>query len=119
MASIDKGSDFCVEASLFKTAAKLWGSMAPTDCEPTALNPIILNRISNCFEPKRRQSLAKNLELTDVWNERLCEQTDRESQEQHLSQLRACPEETSVGKAIDMGLGAITDKRLRCFRATI
>lgn len=45
MASIDNGSDFGIEAALFKAADKLRSNMEPSDCKHVALGLIFLKHI--------------------------------------------------------------------------
>ena len=107
MAKDGTGSDPAFEASLFKAADKLRGSMEPSDYKHVALGLIFLRHISGTFEAQRESLLAEypdDIEDPDAY---LAENVFWVPQEARWSHLQASAKQPSIGKLIDEAMMAI------------
>ncbi|MEI6799707.1 MAG: class I SAM-dependent DNA methyltransferase [Pseudomonadota bacterium] len=105
MANAD--SDLGFEASLFKAADKLRGSMEPSDYKHVALGLIFLRHISGTFEAKRASLLAEYPEEAEDPDAYLAENIFWVPQEARWSHLQANAKQPSIGKLIDEAMMAI------------
>ena len=95
------GGDLGFEASLFKAADKLRGSMEPSDYKHVALGLIFLRHISGSFEAKRQALLAEYPEGAEDPDEYLAENVFWVPAEARWSHLQANAKQPSIGKLID------------------
>jgi type I restriction enzyme M protein len=101
------GGDLGFEASLFKAADKLRGSMEPSDYKHVALGLIFLRHISGSFEAKRQALLAEFPDEAEDPDAYLMENVFWVPQEARWSHLQANAKQPSIGKLIDEAMMAI------------
>ena len=101
------GGDLGFEASLFKAADKLRGSMEPSDYKHVALGLIFLRHISGSFEAKRQALLRDYPEGAEDPDEYLAENVFWVPQEARWSHLQANAKQPTIGKMIDEAMMAI------------
>ena len=107
MALTENGSDFGIEASLFKTADKLRGSMEPSDYKHVVLGLIFLKHISDGFEAKHQELLSGYPEGAEDPDEYLADNIFWVPQEARWSHLQANAKQPTIGKLIDEAMIAI------------
>ncbi len=105
MANAD--SELGFEASLFKAADKLRGSMEPSDYKHVALGLIFLRHISGTFEAKHESLLADYPEEAEDRDAYLAENIFWVPQDARWSHLQANAKQPSIGKLIDEAMMAI------------
>lgn len=101
------GGDLGFEASLFKAADKLRGSMEPSDYKHVALGLIFLRHISGSFEAKRQALLQEYPEGAEDPDEYLAENVFWVPPEARWSHLQANAKQPTIGKLIDEAMIAI------------
>lgn len=101
------GGDLGIEASLFKAADKLRGSMEPSDYKHVALGLIFLRHISGSFEAKRQALMQEYPEGAEDPDEYLAENVFWVPPEARWSHLQANAKQPSIGKLIDEAMMAI------------
>jgi type I restriction enzyme M protein len=111
------GGDLGFEASLFKAADKLRGSMEPSDYKLVALGLIFLRHISGSFEAKRQSLLDEYPEGAEDPDAYLAENVFWVPQEARWSHLPANAKQPSIATqwlwtynndCPNMGIGGIT-----------
>lgn len=101
------GGDLGFEASLFKAADKLRGSMEPSDYKHVALGLIFLRHISGSFEAKRQSLLQEYPEGAEDPDEYTAENIFWVPAEARWSHLQASAKQPNIGKLIDEAMMAI------------
>jgi len=103
----NEGANLGFEAELFKAADKLRGSMEPSDYKHVVLGLIFLKHISDSFEDRRSELLAKNpdeVEDRDAYTE---ENVFWLPKGARWAKLRANAKQPNVGRLIDDAMVAI------------
>lgn len=95
------------EASLFKAADKLRGSMEPSDYKHIALGLIFLRHISGAFEAKRQALLDEYPDEAEDPDAYLAENVFWVPPEARWSHLQANAKQPSIGRQIDEAMMAI------------
>ena len=101
------GGDLGFEASLFKAADKLRGSMEPSDYKHVALGLIFLRHISGSFEAKRQSLLQEYPEGAEDPDEYTAENVFWVPAEARWTHLQANAKQPTIGKMIDEAMIAI------------
>lgn len=101
------GGDLGFEASLFKAADKLRGSMEPSDYKHVALGLIFLRHISGSFEAKRQALLEEYPEGAEDPDEYTAENVFWVPAEARWTHLQANAKQPNIGKLIDEAMMAI------------
>ncbi len=101
------GGDLGFEASLFKAADKLRGSMEPSDYKHVALGLIFLRHISGSFEAKRQALLEEYPEGAEDPDEYTAENVFWVPAEARWTHLQANARQPNIGKLIDEAMMAI------------
>ncbi len=95
------------EAELFKAADKLRGNMEPSDYKHVVLGLIFLKHISDSFEAKHAELLAKYPEGAEDRDEYLADNIFWVPQSARWSHLQANARQPNIGKIIDDAMLAI------------
>ena len=95
------------EAELFRAADKLRGNMEPSDYKHVALGLIFLKHISDSFEAKHTELLAKYPEGAEDPDEYAAENVFWVPKESRWSHLQASAKQPGIGKLIDEAMLAI------------
>lgn len=109
------GGDLGFEASLFKAADKLRGSMEPSDYKHVALGLIFLRHVSGSFEAKRQSLLQEYPEGAEEPDEYTAENVFWVPAEARWTHLQANAKQPTIGKMIDEAMIAIegVNRRLK------